>query len=64
LDKVADAIELTSDNSSLANRLIELGIHKKDGTALDAANMSRIKKVVSHLKADTESTLPLCTTNG
>lgn len=51
LDEVAEAIDLNpKDNSSLAINLLELGIHKQDGTALDSASMSRIKKVVSHLK--------------
>jgi hypothetical protein len=50
LAKVAESIELhPTDNKALAENLVVVGLHKGDGTALDSASMSRIKKVVLNL---------------
>jgi hypothetical protein len=50
LTKVAESIELhPTDNKALAENLVSVGLHKGDGTALDSASMSRIKKVVLNL---------------
>jgi hypothetical protein len=38
-----------TDNKALAESLVSVGLHKADGTALDTASMSRIKKVVLNL---------------
>jgi hypothetical protein len=47
LAKVTNSIELhPTDNKALAESLVSVGLHKADGTALDSASMSRIKKVV------------------
>jgi hypothetical protein len=49
--KVAEAIaQYPKDNKALATSLVEMGLHKNDGTALDSASMSRIKAVVGHLQ--------------
>jgi hypothetical protein len=51
LVKVTESIELhPKDNADLARSLVSIGFQKADGTALDSASMSRIKKVVSQLK--------------
>jgi hypothetical protein len=51
LAKVTESIELhPKDNAHLARSLVSIGFQKADGTALDSASMSRIKKVVSQLK--------------
>jgi hypothetical protein len=50
LAKVAESIERhPTDNKALAENLVSVGLHKGDGTALDSASMSRIKKVVLNL---------------
>lgn len=50
LAKVAESIELhPKDNADLAQSLVNIGFQKTDGTALESASMSRIKKVVSQL---------------
>ena len=50
LAKVAESIELHStDNKALAESLVSVGLHKANGTALDSASISRIKKVVLNL---------------
>jgi hypothetical protein len=50
LAKVAESIELhPTDNKALAESLVSVGLHKANGTALDSASMSRIKKVVLNL---------------
>jgi hypothetical protein len=50
LAKVAELIELhPTDNKVLAESLVSVGLHKANGTALDSASMSRIKKVVLNL---------------
>jgi hypothetical protein len=51
LAKVTESIELhPKDNADLARSLVSIGFQKTDGTALDSASMSRIKKVASQLK--------------
>lgn len=51
LAKVTESIELhPKDNAHLARSLVSIGFQKTDGTALDSASMSRIKKVASQLK--------------
>ena len=60
LDKVAEAIDSASGNNAvLAESLVRLGFHKQDGKPLGSDVMSRIRKVVSHLKTKPESTLLL-----
>jgi hypothetical protein len=50
VSRVAEAIaHYPRDNTALAESLIEMGLHKNDGTALDSSSMSRIKGVVEHL---------------
>jgi hypothetical protein len=50
LAKVAESIELhPTDNKVLAESLVSVGLHKANGTALDSASISRIKKVVLNL---------------
>jgi hypothetical protein len=50
LAKVTNSIELhPTDNKALAESLVSVGLRKADGTALDSASMSRIKKVVFNL---------------
>jgi hypothetical protein len=50
LAKVAESIELhPTDNKALAKSLVSVGLHKANGTALDSASISRIKKVVLNL---------------
>jgi hypothetical protein len=45
------SIELhPKDNADLAKSLVSIGFQKTDGTPLDSASMSRIKKVASQLK--------------
>ena len=49
--KVAEAIaQYPKDNKALATSLVDTGLHKNDGTALDSVSMSRIKAVVGHLQ--------------
>jgi hypothetical protein len=51
LAKVTESIELhPKDNADLARSLVSIGFQKTDGTALESASMSRIKKVASQLK--------------
>jgi hypothetical protein len=51
LAKVAESIDRhPKDNADLARSLVSIGFQKADGTALDSASMSRIKKVASQLK--------------
>jgi hypothetical protein len=40
------------DNTALAENLIEMGLDKNDGTALDSSSISWIKKVVEMLAND------------
>jgi hypothetical protein len=63
LSKVAEAIDLTANNTVLADSLTGLGFHKQDGKPLGTDVMSRIRKVVSHLRQPPEPTLPLFKTN-
>ena len=50
LVKVTDSIaQHQKDNSALAVALVEVGLAKADGTPLDSASISRIKKVVERL---------------
>jgi hypothetical protein len=58
LDKVADAIGFSANNTELGASLAVLGIHKQDGTVFKD-ECSRIRKVVRELKTKPESTLPL-----
>ncbi|WP_309736749.1 hypothetical protein [Chamaesiphon sp. OTE_75_metabat_556] len=51
LAKVTESIDRhPKDNADLARSLVIIGFQKTDGTALDSASMSRIKKVASQLK--------------
>jgi hypothetical protein len=51
LAKVTESIDRhPKDNADLAQSLVSIGFQKTDGTALDSASMSRIKKVASQLK--------------
>ena len=51
LAKVTESIDRhPKDNADLARSLVSIGLQKTDGTALESASMSRIKKVVSQLK--------------
>jgi hypothetical protein len=51
LAKVTESIDRhPKDNADLARSLVSIGFQKTDGTALDSASMSRIKKVASKLK--------------
>jgi hypothetical protein len=51
LAKVTESIDRhPKDNADLARSLVSIGFQKADGTALDSASMSRIKKVASQLK--------------
>jgi|GEM_PF-6857592 len=51
LAKVTESIDRhPKDNADLARSLVSIGFQKTDGTALESASMSRIKKVVSQLK--------------
>jgi hypothetical protein len=51
LAKVTESIDRhPKDNADLARSLVNIGFQKADGTALDSASMSRIKKVASQLK--------------
>jgi hypothetical protein len=51
LAKVTSTIDLhPTSNKALAESLVSIGFQKADGTALDSASMSRIKKVASQLK--------------
>ncbi len=54
---------MTTNNTVLAESLVELGFHKQDGKPLGTDVMSRIKKVVKNLKTAPEPTLPLFKTN-
>jgi hypothetical protein len=50
LAQVTESIKLhPTDNKALAESLVSVGLHKENGTALDSASMSRIKKVVLSL---------------
>jgi hypothetical protein len=50
LAKVTESIDLhPTDNKVLAESLISVGLQKANGTALDSASISRIKKVVLNL---------------
>jgi hypothetical protein len=50
LAKVTELIDFhPTDNKTLAESLLSVGLHKANGTALDSASMSRIKKVVLNL---------------
>jgi hypothetical protein len=59
LVKVAEAIDLTTNNTVLADSLVGLGFHKQDGKPLGSDSISRIRKVVGYLREIPESTLPL-----
>jgi hypothetical protein len=51
LAKVTESIDRhPKDNADLARSLVSIGFQKTDGTALDSAAMSRIKKVAIQLK--------------
>jgi hypothetical protein len=51
LAKVTESIDRhPKDNADLARSLVSIGFQKADGTALDSASMSRIKKVASQLQ--------------
>ncbi len=50
LVRVAELIELhPTENKALAESLISTGLHKENGTALDSASITRIKKVMLNL---------------
>jgi hypothetical protein len=50
LAQVTELIELhPTDNKALAESLVGAGLHKENGTALNSASTSRIKKVVLNL---------------
>jgi hypothetical protein len=51
LAKVTESIDRhPKDNADLARSVVSIGFQKTDGTALNSASMSRIKKVASKLK--------------
>lgn len=54
LGDVAEVYATTSGNAKIAAALVPLGFSKKDGTAYDSANISRIKYVLEGLETDTE----------
>jgi hypothetical protein len=54
LGKVSEAIDLhPTDNKALAESLVNVKLHKQDGTALGSDSMSRIRGVVKNLNTVT-----------